>query len=128
MQTDIAETLFRPPAPPPLREPLGIFEYLRKLRANPLTTWTDEHFEKLIVAGEGVLGRITVVSDPAAIRYILVDNAANYRKDDLQRRVLGPALGNCLVTAEGEEGKLQRLTLTPLFAPRHVISLVTAMF
>jgi cytochrome P450 len=127
MQADISATLFRPPAPPPLREPLGLFEYLRKLRANPLATWTDEHFESLVVAGEGVLGRITVVSDPAGIRRILVDNAANYRKDDLQRRILGPALGNGLVTAEGEEWKLQRRILAPLFSPRHVTGFFAPM-
>ena len=71
-----------------------------------------------------MLGRITVVSDPAAIRHILVDNAANYRKDDLQRRVLAPGLGNGLLTAEGEEWRLQRRTLAPLFSPRNVAQLL----
>src|ERR671913_2375276 len=120
MQIDTAPTLFRPPAPPPLREPLGTFEFLRRVRANPLATWADEHFSEPIVAGEGVLGRITVVSDPAAIRHILVDNAANYRKDDLQIRILAPGLGRGLVTAEGDEWRLQRRTIAPLFTPRHV--------
>ena len=127
MQIDIAEALFRPPAPPPLREPLGTFEFLRRVRANPLATWADEHFSEPIVAGEGVLGRITVVSDPAAIRYVLLDNAANYRKDDLQRRVLAPGLGKGLLTVEGDEWKLQRRTLAPLFAPRHVAGFFAAM-
>ncbi len=61
-----------------------------------------------------------MVSDPAAIRHVLVDNAANYRKDDLQRRVLAPGLGNGLLTAEGDEWRLQRRTLAPIFSPRHV--------
>jgi cytochrome P450 len=127
MQTDFAPTLFRPPAPPPLREPLGTFEFLRRVRANPLATWADEHFSEPIVAGEGVLGRITVVSDPAAVKHVLVDNAANYRKDDLQKRVLAPGLGKGLLTVEGEEWKLQRRTLAPLFAPRHVAGFFPAM-
>src|SRR5829696_3988050 len=125
MQTDL--TLFRPPAPPPLREPLGTFEFLRRVRANPLATWADEHFSEAIVAGEGVLGRITVASDPAAIKHVLVDNAANYRKDDLQKRVLAPGLGKGLLTVEGEEWKLQRRTLAPLFSPRHVAGFFPAM-
>ncbi|WP_157091372.1 cytochrome P450 [Methylobacterium nodulans] len=99
---------------------MDLFAFLRAARANPLTTWFREHFEHLIVAGDGALGRVTVVSDPAAIRHILVDNAANYRKDDLQRRVLAPGLGNGLLTAEGEEWRLQRRTLAPIFSPRHV--------
>jgi cytochrome P450 len=100
---------------------------LQLLRANPIATWAEEHFNKPIVAGEGVLGRITTLSDPAAIRHVLVDNAANYRKDDLQRRVLAPGLGKGLLTVEGEEWKLQRRTLAPLFAPRHVASFFPAM-
>jgi cytochrome P450 len=127
MQIDTAPTLFRPPAPPPLREPLGTFEFLRRVRANPLDTWADEHFSEPIVAGEGILGRITVISEPAAVRRVLVDNAANYRKDDLTRRVLAPGLGQGLFTAEGEDWKLQRRTLAPLFAPRHVAGFFPAM-
>ena len=120
MQSDTATPLFRPPAPAPMQRPPDLFDFLKGVRTNPLTTWTEEHFEAPIVAGEGVMGRITVVNDPAAIRHILVDNAANYRKDDLQRRVLAPGLGQGLLTVEGEEWKLQRRTLAPLFSPRHV--------
>ena len=111
----------------PRRTPLGLFAFLKAARDNPLTTWIDEHFEQPIVAGEGVLGRVTVLNDPAAIRHVLVDNAANYRKDDLQRRVLAPGLGNGLLTAEGEAWRLQRRTLAPLFNPRNVTSFVPAM-
>ena len=41
----------------------------------------------------GRSGGMTVVNDPAIIRHILVDNAANYRKDDLQIRILAPGPG-----------------------------------
>ncbi|WP_298966594.1 cytochrome P450 [uncultured Methylobacterium sp.] len=112
--------LFRPVVPRPRTEPMDLFTFLKAARANPITTWFAEHFEQPIVAGEGAIGRITVVSEPSAIRRILVDNAANYRKDDLQRRVLAPGLGNGLLTAEGDEWRLQRRTLAPIFSPRHV--------
>jgi cytochrome P450 len=118
---------FRPPAPKPLSAPPDMFALLKALRTNPLTTWTEEHFRAPIVASEGVLGRITVLNDPAAIRHVLVDNAASYRKDDLQRRVLAPGLGNGLLTAEGDEWRLQRRTLAPLFAPRNVAGFFPAM-
>ena len=104
-----------------------VFDLLSALRSNPLTSWTEAHFEHLVLAGDGALGRVTVVHDPAAIRHILVDNAANYRKDDLQRRVLAPGLGNGLLTAEGEEWRLQRRTLAALFAPRQVTGFAPAM-
>jgi len=119
--------LFRPPAPKPLEEPPGLLGFLLALRRNPLTTWTERHFSERIISGSGALGRITVVNDPDVIRHILVDNAANYRKDDLQLRVLAPGLGRGLLTAEGEEWKLQRRTIAPLFPPRVVSGFFPAM-
>jgi hypothetical protein len=98
-----AAPLFVPPAPRPLDRPPGLFAFLRGARENPLETWTVDHFAEPIIAGEGALGRVTVLSDPPAIRHVLVENAANYRKDDLQRRVLAPGLANGLLTAEGED-------------------------
>ena len=113
-------TPFRPSVPRPRREPMGLVAFLRAARSNPLTTWMDDHFEHLVVAADGALGRVTVISDPVAIRHVLVENAANYRKDDLQRRVLAPGLGEGLLTVEGEAWREQRRTLAPLFSPRHV--------
>jgi len=118
---------FRPPHPKPRTEPLGTLAFLRAVRENPLNTWMEAHFEEPIITGDGALGRMTVVSDPAAIRHILVNNAANYRKDDLQLRILAPGLGRGLVTAEGDEWRLQRRTIAPLFTPRHVASFFPAM-
>ncbi|MDB5559326.1 MAG: cypX [Enterovirga sp.] len=119
--------LFRPPAPRPLRRPPDLFTFFRSARQNPLESWTEEHFQKPILAAQGVLGRVTVLSAPAAIRQVLVDNVRNYRKDDLQRRVLAPGLANGLLTAEGEEWRAQRRALAPLFAPRHVAGFAAAM-
>jgi hypothetical protein len=118
---------FHPPHPKPRTEPLGMVAFLRAVRENPLNTWMEAHFEESIITGEGALGRMTVVNDPAVIRHILVDNAANYRKDDLQIRILAPGLGRGLVTAEGDEWRLQRRTIAPLFTPRHVGSFFPAM-
>jgi cytochrome P450 len=120
-------TRFRPPAPVPRRQPPDLFDFLKAARENLITTWTQEHFEKPVVAGDGVLGRVTVLSDPAAIRHVLLDNAANYRKDDLQRRVLAPGLGNGLLSAEGEEWRRQRRAIAPLFSPRRVAAFEPAM-
>lgn len=87
----------------------------------------EDHFEEMVLAGDGALGRLTVVNDPAIIRHILLDNASNYRKDDLQIRILAPGLGRGLVTAEGEEWKLQRRTIAPLFTPRNVATFFPPM-
>lgn len=100
---------------------------MRALRRNPIETWTKAHFELPIIAGPSILGRIAVVSDPAAIRRIFVDNTANYRKDPLQKRLLGPGIRDGLLDVEGDDWRVQRRTLAPLFTPRTVASFARAM-
>lgn len=118
---------WRPPAPVPREAPLGLLASIVALHDNPITTWTRAHFEEPILIGPSVLGTIAVVSDPAAIRHVFVDNTGNYRKDDLQKRIIGPALLDGLVEAEAEQWRKQRRMLAPLFTPRMVASFAPAM-
>ncbi|MCI0465578.1 MAG: cytochrome P450 [Beijerinckiaceae bacterium] len=126
MTLPIAE-LPRPPAPLPLEAPLGPIATMLVLRRNPIETWTKAHFELPILAGPTILGTVAVISDPAAIRRVFVDNAANYRKDDLQKRVLGQGLSDGLLEAEGDAWRAQRRTLAPLFTPKTVGSFAAAV-
>jgi cytochrome P450 len=111
---------YRPPAPIPHAERLGPLALLRQLRNNPAASWGVWHFEEPYVSARTVLGDTVVLNDPAMIRHVLVDNVQNYPKDELQRRVLKPGLGEGLLTAEGETWKRVRRTLAPLFTPRMV--------
>ncbi len=114
--------LFHPPAPVPQRAPLGPFAMLATLRRNPIESWTQAHFEHFILSGRTILGHAAVVSAPSAIRQILVDNADNYRKDALQRRILAPGLGDGLLTAQGEQWRTQRRATAPLFSAKNMLS------
>jgi cytochrome P450 len=116
-----------PPAPIPSDREFGRLELLLRLRRNPLTIWRQRHFQDLIVAGKSVLGYGVVISDPAAIRHVLVENVANYQKDALQRAILAPGLGEGLLTVEGDAWKRARRTLAPLFTPRRVEALAGRM-
>ena len=118
---------FYPPAPVPRQKPLGPLGLLRVLAKNPLEAWTQAHFEQPVVTGGLSIGRVALVSDPAAIRRVLMDNGQNYHKDWLTRRVLSAGLNNGLLTAEGHQWKTQRRALAPLFARRTVISFSAAM-
>src|SRR6185312_5067747 len=62
-----------------------------------------------------------------AIRRVLLENAQNYQKDWLQRRVLSAGLTNGLLTAESAQWRTQRRLLAPLFARRSVMSFTAAM-
>jgi cytochrome P450 len=116
-----------PPAPLPRDEPLGPFSTMWVLRKNPIETWTKAHFELPILVGRTLLGTIAVVNDPAAIRHVFVDNAGNYIKDALQKRILGPGLADGLLEAEGDQWRAQRRALAPLFTPRTVASFASAI-
>lgn len=117
----------RPPAPAPRAHPLGPIALLRVLARNPLEAWTRAHFEQPVVASGHLLGRVAVVSDPAAIRRVLLENCDNYEKDWLQRRVLSAGLNGGLLTAEGRNWRTQRRVLAPLFARKTVQSFSSAM-
>ena len=117
----------RPPAPQPRAEQLRPLAFLRTLRRNPIETWTQAHFERPILTGRGLLGIGAVVSHPPAIRRVLLDNVANYRKDALQKRVLAPGLHDGLLTVEGEAWKVQRRAIAPIFTPRIVHTFAEAM-
>ncbi len=111
---------FRPPAPIPGDAPLGLFALLRALRTNPLKAWTKAYFHQPIVRSGLPFMPAVVVSEPNAIRHILLDNAANYRKDDLLLRILSPGLGNGLLTVEGEQWRRQRHAVAPMFTRKTI--------
>jgi cytochrome P450 len=52
-------------------------------------------------------------ASPAAIKHVLLDNAANYQKTEITRRILEPGLGRGLVTSEGETWRRHRRTMAP---------------
>jgi cytochrome P450 len=120
-------SMFRPPAPVPRSRPLGALGMIYTLWRHPLEIWSHAHFELPVRVGKTILGVRAVVNDPVAVRRVFLDNAANYRKDALQLRVLRPGLGTGLLTADGENWRAQRRALAPLFSPRQVADFAPAM-
>lgn len=118
---------FRPPAPKPQQGRPGFFRLLATLKRNPLECWSEDFFEEPIVSVNLSFLRALLVHDPASIKHALVDNASNYRKDPIQRRILASGLGDGLLSAEGARWEMQRRTLAPLFARRSVASFTRAM-
>ena len=123
----LTDTAFRPPIPTPRKSPAGPLQMVAIIRRNPLELWSQAHYEQPILVGRSMLGERAVVSEPSAVRRIFLDNVANYRKDDLQLRLLRPGLGSGLLTAEGEAWRAQRRVLAPLFSPRQVSAFTPAM-
>jgi cytochrome P450 len=70
---------------------------------------------------------VLLVHELRSIRHVLLDNAANYRRDYLQRRVLSAGLSEGLLSAEGEQWRVQRKVLAPIFARKKVLGFGSAM-
>jgi cytochrome P450 len=120
-------TSYRPPAPVPQQKPLGLLRLLSTLKRNPLECWAQEHFEKPIVVGGLPFKHVLLVHEPRAIRHVLLDNATNYQKDSIQRRVLSAGLGDGLLSAENERWRTQRRTVAPIFARKTIMDFAPAM-
>ncbi|HEV2300636.1 MAG TPA: cytochrome P450 [Stellaceae bacterium] len=96
----------------------GWRQIARGLYANALDIFPPEAFEEDVVRRR-FLGREQIIlSEPQAIRRILVDNPENYGRTAATMRILRPVLGNGLLLAEGAEWRRQRRILAPAFAPR----------
>ncbi len=90
----------------------------RSLRDNAIGIFPPAAFEEEIVFRR-VFGRQQIImSRPAGIQHILVDNWANYRRTAGGIRILRPLLGNGLLLSQGADWRQQRRTLAPAFAPR----------
>jgi len=100
---------------------------IRTLMRNPIECWAEEHFRKACVTVRLPLLNAVLVHEPKAIRRVLLENAANYRKDSLQRRVLSAGLSDGLLSAEGSQWQMQRRSLAPMFTPRTVLGFLPAV-
>lgn len=123
----VASRPFVPPYPRRPVRPRGSLSILLALQRNPIEVWWEGDFERPVSIGRTIFGLRAAAHDPAAVRRVFLDNAANYRKDDLQLRILRPGLGNGLLTAEGEDWRIQRRALAPLFSPRQIAEFAPAV-
>ena len=110
--------LFVPPKPAVPPEPLPLRQFFRSIRNNALATWPAAAYEQPFLR-RNMLGRANLLLNaPDAIRQVLVDNPANYRRSPAAIRILRPIAGQGLLLAEGDIWKLQRRTVAPALAPR----------
>lgn len=106
------------------RSALGLFAAILR---NPLTALPPEIFrERLVLAS--VAGRQSLyVCDPPLIQEALVKNAAHLGKGEIARKVLGPALGDGLLTAEGAHWRWQRQSVAAGFQHEKLLGFLPAM-
>lgn len=115
-------TRLRPP-----EAPLGSLALLRAVIRNPLEALPREAFERP-VARRSVLGRDRLfVTAPDLIQQVLLTEADAFAKSDAMRRALAPALGEAILTADGEGWRRQRRAVAPIFRPDRVQAFLQPM-
>ncbi len=109
--------------PPTARTPdegASARDIARALGENALLAFPPEAFEEEVVIRSFFGRRQVILSRPASIHHILVDNPANYRRTPATIRMLRPLLGKGLLLSEGEDWRQQRQTVAPAFTPRTI--------
>jgi unspecific monooxygenase len=92
----------------------------RALGENALLAFPPEAFEEEVLVRNFFGRRQVILTRPASIHHILVDNPANYHRTTATIRMLRPLLGKGLLLSEGEDWRHQRQNAAPAFTPRTI--------
>jgi cytochrome P450 len=107
--------------PEPPTGQMSLFRYIRTLRDNSIATYQTEAYSAKIIATRLLWRRAFYVNEPSGVRHVLLDNAANYHKTEIARRLLEPGLGRGLLTSEGETWRAHRRIMAPAFDHRSIV-------
>ncbi|KAF1816338.1 cytochrome P450 [Eremomyces bilateralis CBS 781.70] len=94
---------------------------LRKPDTELTSKWVNEIPNEGLVRFRMSFNSETVlVTNPAALKEVLVTKNYDWEKPGIARAILSVLLGNGILIAEGDEHKRQRKLLSPAFSFRHV--------
>ena len=119
------------PRPLPVRVPLvndewGIWKSLQMARSNVLRIIPEMSTRMPIVSGK-TGKRWHMVTDPGAIKRMVLDNLDVYPKSLVTKNLLKPAIGESIFIAEGADWRWQRRTAAPVFTHRNMMNLAPIM-
>ena len=110
----------------PEKQP-GLLETIRIARENGMATIPRGAYEELIFVPKNGVGRALVVSDPVGVKRVLLDNVANYPKTPSDAPLLSAALGDGLLTLDGDKWRGHRRLMSPPFDHRSIVSYAPGM-
>ena len=118
---------FTPPGVIPPEEPLPFFHALWKLMDNPIEAWPRAVYEEPYFLSGTDRQMVLYAADPSMLKDILLDKAEAFPKDWMFDRVTKPALGEGLLTAQGDHWRWQRRAAAPGFRPDNVAAMTPVM-
>jgi cytochrome P450 len=119
----------KPPAglaPPPLK-PASFLATVRSTKGNPFEIIPLVAYEQPLYVWKSMLGTVLMVNDPEGVRRVLLDNVANYPKNDLEIKFFSAMFGEGLLSAPGPKWRVHRKVMAPSFGTRSVDSYAPSM-
>lgn len=111
----------------PPEKPLGLVKGLLAGGRNPIEAWPAalyrEPYVRFTIAGRVFL----MIADPDMAKTVLLDRADAFGRSTIADRILRPALGDGLLTADGESWRAQRRIAAPAFRQSVLDGLVPVM-
>ena len=108
----------------PLDGPVGTLSLFVRLLRNPLSILPAAVYDEGIVRA-GRAGRaVCWITEPSLIKTVLLDRRDVFRRTAITQRLLGPLLGNGVLTADGADWKWQRQTAAPVFRHNDLLGFV----
>jgi cytochrome P450 len=117
--------LWIPPHPPRRARPVPTWRgFLGERARTAVYGWSQLAFDNWYFK-RNILGhQVHVVLKPEWVQHVLLDNAANYEKPKLVKRILAPTIGEGLLTSERELWRAQRKIVAASFTPPSVDALI----
>ena len=116
---------FIPPYPPRGSGPVPVWRgFVGERARSAVYGWSELAFEKWHIERNVFGHRVHIVMHPDMVQHVLLDNAANYEKPKLVKKLLKPVIGRGLLSSDGELWRAQRKIVAASFAPPAVDDLM----
>ncbi len=118
---------FSPPTVAPPDPPYGRWRGALVLARNPVEWWPQRLYDGESLTFTRGDRRFLLVTDPVDAEAVLLGRADAFARSYLTRLTLGPALGEGLLTSDGERWRAQRRLAAPAFRPPSIAALQPVM-
>jgi len=116
---------FVPPHPPRGSAPVASWRgFVGERARTAVYGWSERAFRDSYIRRRILGFNVHIPLDPDMVQRVLLDNAANYTKPDIVKRLLAPAIGQGLLTSDGPLWREQRKIVAASFSPAAVDGLV----
>jgi cytochrome P450 len=116
---------FIPPHPPRGARPVPVWRgFVGERARTAVYGWSELAFRQRYIRRRVLGFNVHIPLDPDMVQHVLLDNASNYVKPDVVKRLLAPAIGQGLLTSDGGLWREQRRIVAANFAPAAVDALV----